>query len=132
MRALRSRIVAATIFALGCQGAVLGTPLAQSLRAATQDGGTATACACDMPGHENAMCPMHHSPSADKRSRTGESECRLSSAASLNVDFVLVTGTVPEPPLRFAMPVEHGLPIALQAFRLPTRSTALDPPPPRS
>jgi len=117
------------VFALGCQAALLGIPLADSFRTGLHGERTTTECTCGRAGHENAICPMHRAPAATPRSH--DSDCRVSNAASARLDFVLATGVLPEPPPLLALPIQQRHPIAADASGLPTRSAALDPPPPR-
>jgi hypothetical protein len=56
----------------------------------------------------------------------------VSNAAPTRLDFVLATGVLSEPPMPLAVPVEQRLPIVAVGSELLTRSSALDPPPPRA
>jgi len=128
MRALRSRIAALAVIGLACQAALLGVPLADSFRTALHGERNTTECTCGRAGHENAICPMHHALSG--KSRSHHPDCRVSSAASAQLDFVLATGVPPEPPPVLTLPAQRLL-IVVNRSPLLTRSAALDPPPPR-
>src|SRR2546425_11984280 len=129
MRALRSRMAVLAVFALGCQAALLGIPVADSFRTGLHGERATTECTCGRAGHENAICPMHHGRATTPRSH--DSDCRVSNAASARLDFVLATGVLPEPPPLLALPIQQRHPIAADTSGLLTRSAALDPPPPR-
>jgi len=127
--AFRSRIAALAVLALGCQVVLVGIPLAESLRMGLHGERTATECTCGRAGHENAICPMHHARGGTGTSH--DSECRVSNAASVRLDFVLATGVLPEPPVVLARPAHVRQLIAADTSCLPTPAGALDPPPPR-
>jgi hypothetical protein len=129
VRALRSRMAVLAVFALGCQAVLLGIPVADSFRTGLHGERTTTECTCGRAGHENAICPMHHGPAATPGSH--DSDCRVSNAAGAQLDFVLATGVLPEPPPLLALPIQQRHPIAVDISGPPTRSAALDPPPPR-
>jgi hypothetical protein len=127
----RSRIALIALFALACQAAFVSMPLAGSVRADLLGEHGAKKCTCGLAGHENAICPMHHSPAGKPRPAGHHPECRMSNAASTQADFVLAAGVLPEPPPFIALPVQRLLPSPGHTSPLLTRSAALDPPPPR-
>ena len=73
MRAPCSRIAAEAILVLVCQIVPLGGRLAGNFQGAAPYARAATECTCETSGHQNAMCPMHHTAAAKTNAGAGSS-----------------------------------------------------------
>jgi hypothetical protein len=116
---------------IACQIALTSVPLATFVRSMAGVPIKAE-CLCDAPGHDHATCPMHHSQKGLASRSPDAGRCRLSQAAAIHVDFLLATGSLPEPILRVTLPTTSA-PVSIgDTIRFESRSSTLDPPPPRS
>jgi hypothetical protein len=131
VQGLRSHLVAMSMLVVACQVALASIPLAAVIRTAVLDVPIKAECRCDVPGHEHASCAMHHSRNALKQTSADAARCRLSQAASIHLDFLTASGSLPEPALHLTVPVVSAIVTVPRTFRLESRSPVLDPPPPR-
>ena len=123
--------MAMAVLVVACQVALAGIPVATVLRTAGLDVPIKAECQCDVPGHEHASCPMHHSAKAATQGASDAAKCRLSQSSTIHLDFLMATGSLPEPVVRLTVPVFSAVVTIPGTLSVESRSSALDPPPPR-